>query len=84
MNIDIYGLLKHYRDELSWYDEEEKHQYVVLGTKDVQVILERYWREQIAEEIEDYRVQRCRCEQNLEKDCDALLEAANIARGKRD
>ena len=84
MSLDVYGLLKHYRDELSWYDEKEKHQYIVLGTKDVQVILERYWREQIAEEIEAYRVERCRCEQNLEKDCDALIYVADIVRGKRD
>ena len=41
-------------------------------------------RQEIAKEIEDYRVNRCRCEESLEKDCDALLEAVDIARGKRD
>jgi hypothetical protein len=41
-------------------------------------------RQEIAKEIEDYRVDRCRCEQDLGKDCDALLEAIEIARGKND
>jgi len=40
-------------------------------------------REKIAEDIEDYRVNRCRCEQSLEKDCDALLSAIEIARGTK-
>jgi hypothetical protein len=78
MNIDIYGLLKHYRDELSWYDEEEKYQYIVLGTKDVQVILERYWRERIAQEIEAIHSE---CWSFSDCTCN---KAVNIARGKRD
>jgi len=45
--------------------------------------LETVIREQIAQEIEDYWVDRCRCEQNLGKDCDALLGAIEIARGKQ-
>jgi hypothetical protein len=80
----MYGLLKHYRDELSWFDEEAQCQYVVLSTKDVQVILERHWRKQIAQEIEDYRVDRCRCGSSMNPDCEALIEATNIVeRGKK-
>jgi hypothetical protein len=41
------------------------------------------YREQIANEIEDYRVDRCRCEQTLEKDCDALIKAVDIVRGQK-
>lgn len=40
-------------------------------------------REEIAKEIEAYRVDRCRCEQTLEKDCDALIRAIDIARGTK-
>ena len=40
-------------------------------------------RQEIAKEIEAYRVDRCRCEQTLEKDCDALLMAVDIARGAK-
>lgn len=40
-------------------------------------------REEIAKEIEAYRVDICRCEQTLEKDCDALLMAVDIARGTK-
>lgn len=40
-------------------------------------------REKVAQEIEDYRVDRCRCEQTLEKDCDALIKVANIVMGKK-
>lgn len=40
-------------------------------------------REQIAQEIEEYRVMRCRCEQTLKEDCDALINAADIARGQK-
>lgn len=40
-------------------------------------------RQEIAKEIEAYRVDRCRCEHSLEKDCDALIEAADIARGSK-
>lgn len=38
-------------------------------------------RQEITKEIEDYRVNRCRCEQSLEKDCAALLEAIEIVGG---
>jgi hypothetical protein len=89
MNIDIYGLLKHYRDELSWYDEENKRQYVVLGTKDVQVILERYWREQIAKEIEaladGIKPKNKFIAKYAPVDAKEIVwRAARIARGKRD
>jgi len=40
-------------------------------------------RQEIAEEIEAYRVDRCRCEQTLDKDCDALINAVSIARGTK-
>lgn len=43
--------------------------------------IEKQIRKEIAEKIEDYRVNRCRCEQDLGKDCDALLEAIEIVRG---
>lgn len=45
--------------------------------------IEKQIRQEIANEIEDYRVNRCRCEQNLEKDCDALIEVADIIRGSK-
>jgi hypothetical protein len=83
MNIDIYGLLKHYRDELSWYDEEEKYQYIVLGTKDVQVILERYWREQIAKEIEAMPFKPS-LQPTIKTELVDRRDAADIARGERD
>ena len=44
-------------------------------------ITEGYWREKIAQEIEDYRVHRCRCEQTLEKNCEDLTKAVEIAMG---
>jgi hypothetical protein len=83
MTQDIYGLLKHYRDELSWHDNERNKTYIVLSTRDVQDMLERYWREQIANEIEYYRNNRCRCEQTLGKDCDALITVGDIVRGQK-
>jgi hypothetical protein len=43
--------------------------------------IEKQIRKEIAEEIECYRVNRCRCEQSLEKDCDALLNAIQIVEG---
>ena len=38
-------------------------------------------RKQVAEEIEEYRVDRCRCGPDLEKDCEALQDAIDIANG---
>jgi CDGSH-type Zn-finger protein len=35
-------------------------------------------KEHIAEEVEEYRVHRCRCGETLEKDCDALQDAIDI------
>ena len=40
-------------------------------------------REKVAQEIEDYRVNRCRCEQTLKEDCDALINAVAIAEGNK-
>jgi hypothetical protein len=74
MSQDIYGLLKHYRDGLSWYDEDKKETYMVLGTRDVQDMLERHWREHIAKEIED----KCSC--SWQCTCGAI-DMAFIARG---
>jgi hypothetical protein len=51
---DIYGLLKAYRDiqgGLEYYGQI----YVSFSTRDVMDILERYWRERIAKEIETGR-----------------------------
>lgn len=39
-------------------------------------------RQEIAKEIEEYRVIRCRCEHTLKENCDALINAADIARGQ--
>ena len=80
MSQDVYGLLKHYRDELSWYDEDKKKTYMVLGTRDVQDMLERHWREQIAKEIEAM----CDCEMYVEdlRPC-SYDRAAAIARGQK-
>ena len=40
-------------------------------------------RQEIAKEIEEYRVNRCRCEQTLNSDCDALIEVIEITRGTK-
>lgn len=51
---DIYALLKAYRDlrgGLEFYG----YVYTSIGTRDVQDIIERYWRERIAKEIETAR-----------------------------
>lgn len=77
--LDVYGFLKHYRDGLSWAD----HALVAISTKDAMYILEKYWREKIAEEIESLRVDNCRCNSDfIEKSCNLLHEAVLIARNQ--
>jgi hypothetical protein len=73
-DLDVYGFLKHYRDLMGWSDP-------VLGTistKDAQNILELYWRKKIAKEIENYRVEYCRCDSELKPNCEALLDVIKI------
>lgn len=72
--LDIYGFLKHYRDGLSWSNPD----LVSISTKDAINILEKYWRKKIANEIEDFRVATCRCEQTLKPNCEALIEVIKV------
>jgi hypothetical protein len=84
MSQDIYGLLKHYRDGLSWYDEDKKETYMVLGTRDVQDMLERHWREHIAKEIEALFCNGSNGCYGVNKEhCDVVKECADIARGQK-
>jgi hypothetical protein len=74
--LDVYGFLKHYRDGLSWSNPN----LIAISTRDAMDTLERYWREKIANEIEDLRVQNCRCDLDfIEKSCNLLHEAVLIA-----
>ena len=72
--LDVYGFLKHYRDGLSWNDPL----LVAISTKDAMNILEKYWREKMADEIENFRVETCRCELTLKPNCEALSDAIEI------
>ena len=72
--LDVYGFLKHYRDGFSWSDPD----LIAISTKDAMDMLERYWREKIANEIEDYRVATCRCDSELKPNCEALLDIIKI------
>lgn len=44
----------------------------------IQFYAQSYWREKIAEEIEDYRVANCRCDSELKPNCEALLDVIKI------
>lgn len=44
----------------------------------IQFYAQSYWREKIAEEIEDYRVVNCRCDSELKPNCEALLDVIKI------
>lgn len=74
--LDVYGFLKHYRDGLSWNNPP----LVAISTADAMNIIEKYWREKIAKDIEDLRVDNCRCDLDfIEKSCNLLHEAVVIA-----
>lgn len=45
---------------------------------------EKGLRQEIVSQIEEYRVNRCRCDHTLGKDCEALIEIANIIGGTDD
>ena len=74
--LDVYGFLKHYRDGLSWSDPI----LIAISTRDAMDTLEKYWREKIANEIEDLRVQNCRCDLELKPNCEALLDIIKIVK----
>ena len=51
-DLDVYGFLKHYRDLMSWSEPP----LIAIGTTDAMIILEKYYRQKIAEEIENMRM----------------------------
>lgn len=53
-------------------------QAIAISTKDAMNILEKYWREKMADEIENFRVETCRCELTLKPNCEALADAIEI------
>jgi len=75
-DLDVYKFLKNYRDLMSWSEPS----LTSIGTTDAMIILEKYYRQKIANEIEDLRVQNCRCSLDfIEKSCNLLHEAVLIA-----
>ena len=75
-DLDVYGFLKHYRDLMSWSEPL----LIAIGTTDAMIVLEKFWRQKIAEEIESLRVENCRCDSDfIEKSCNLLHEAVLIA-----
>lgn len=51
-DLDVYGFLKHYRDLMSWSEPL----LTSIGTTDAMIILEKYYRQKIAQEIENMRM----------------------------
>ena len=50
-DLDVYGFLKHYRDLMSWSEPS----LAAIGTTDAMIILEKFWRQKIAKEIEAHQ-----------------------------
>lgn len=73
-DLDVYGFLKHYRDLMSWSEPS----LISIGTTDAMIVLEKYYRQKIVDEIENYRVVTCRCDSELKPNCEALLDVIEI------
>ena len=75
-DLDVYGFLKHYRDLMSWSEPS----LVAIGTTDAMIILEKYYRQKIAKEIDKLCTDECQIFPNIHYH-NGHNAAADIARG---